>query len=384
MGVETVRKTEDLGENESQEQFLSRVSEINQNILRIYDEMEQEDKSIQKIEESFSDQIRRIAEYYKELHTRGEFKDMKTGRIKKLNEVSRTILDEMTIRQFTPWSKKIVWYALKDEFKRAWRNPIVDNASKLSNGGLLSIDTEVETLYEEQMEYIRAITNFDYLDLPKSLRLMIAEHVYKLYKKHDKEWTKHGLTVVKHQDGFHVPDPYESIIRIKEGPAYRGELYDAFKSLQKTIGDVKKKVEKDVLIAMGDRAISVEKEHQIAMSVRVIEAFFKPNANYKWKRDIKGWAQLIKKKLELKSKSGAEKFSRKVVDKKWLDENKDNKRGITREEIAKMQHRLCKYFLQFIDHFEFLTEISDLYVDTSESKRAAHSINMHDKLSDRA
>ena len=124
------------------------------------------------------------------------------------------------------------------------------------------------------------------------------------------------------------------------------------------------------------------------MGVKVLDGYFKPHANYKWKRDALKWAKLLLKKFELKSKSGAEKFSRETVSSDFYDFatmfEEDPKRGITREQIAKKQKRACVFFIQFIKHQPALLALADIFAEVSEQKRAAHSIKMNPKLSDRA
>ncbi|HJX79200.1 hypothetical protein [Glutamicibacter sp.] len=388
MGIETVKKAVDINESETQEQFLSRVSEINGHIVRIYNELEHSDKSLQEIETSLKDQINRLAEYYEELYRRGSFVDEKTQRKKSLNEVCRTILGEMSKRDFSTWTKDRVWHSLDNKYKRAWRKPIVDEDGKLVSTSLLEIDNEVETLFDEQMNHIRSFNGFDYNELPKSLRLMVAEHFYKAYRRHEREWQKHGITVVKHEDGLNIPDPFEGIIRIEEGEPYEGELYDSIVSHKKTVSAFAKKIKTGIKDKDGNRIITLEQEHEYAMGVRSLDGYFLPSKNYKWKRDLVRWAGLLLKKFELKSKSGAEKFSREPVSRNFYDFKtmfkEDPERGITREEIAKMQRRVCIFFLQFIKHHPGLLALADIFVNVSEEKRAAHSIKMNAKLSDRA
>jgi hypothetical protein len=389
VGVETVKKTDEvINENESQEQILSKVSEIKDHIIRVYDELDNNDKTVEKFEDDAIDQIRRIKDYYVELWKRGAFVDEQTQRKKDLHEVSRTILEEMDMRNMTLWSKRLVQIALTDDYKRAWRKPIVDNDGKPKDFALLGIDKEVETIFDEHMKAINLVRNFDYNELPKSLRLSIAEHVYKLYRAHDREWQKHGLTVVKHEDGLNIPDPFSGIIRVEEGEAYEGELYDAIVSHKKTIGAFAKKVKTGILDKNGKRIISLQREHELAMGVKVLDGYFKPHANYKWKRDAYRWAGLLLTKFRLKSKSGAEKFSRQPVSSEFYDFKdmfkEDPQRGLTREEIAKMQQRLCVFFMQFIRHQPGLLAMADIFAEVSEEKRAAHSIKMNLKLSDRA
>ena len=43
-----------------------------------------------------------------------------------------------------------------------------------------------------------------------------------------------------------------------------------------------------------------------------------------------------------------------------------------------------KFFLQFIEHHEGLTALSDIFENVMEEKRAGHSIKMAAKLSDTA
>ena len=386
MGQEFSKSTVPVDKTEeNHEQFLARISEINHNITRIYDEMENDERQIIRIEETKKDQIKRLEGYYRELHTRGAFVEDKTIRQKSLNEVCRTILEEMDKRNFTGYTKRWVWHVLSNDCKRAWRKPIVTEQGKLKDFSLP--DLEIQNIYDEYMDHINELIDFDYNELPKSLRISIGEHFYKAYRHHDKEWTKHDIAIVKHQDGLNIPNPFAGIIRVEEGIAYEGELFDALKGLKKAIGDSMKKMRIDMKDSKGNRVITLEREHELAMGVKTLEGIFLPMKNYKWKRDIIGWAHLILKRLELKSKSGASKWSRKKVDQRFLDGLagiEDIERGLTREEINKIQKRMVRFFLQFIQHSEGLMSLHEAFVETTEEKRAAHSIKMNPKLSDSA
>lgn len=384
MGVETLRKVEETQEiEETHEQFLSRISEINVNINRIFDEMEADEKAIIKIEKNKIDQIKRLEGYYRELHKRGAFVEPKTLRQRRLSEVNNVILEEMEKREFTPVTRRWVNHCLSDDCKRQWRAPKIDTIDGKEKSFSLP-DLETQHLYDELLDHINEIANIDYLELPKSMRLSIAEKVYKTYKYHDKQWTKHDLTVVKHEDGLNIPDPFAGIIRVEEGVPYEGEIFDVLKEIRKSVTEMMKKVKTGILDKDGNRIITLEEEHEIAMGLRTLDGYFNPMANYKWKRDIVGWAKILLRKFVLKSKSGAEKFSRKSVSSNFYDFFEDQERGITREEIAKMQKRLCIYFLQFLKHHEGLMALSTLFEKVTEEKRAAHSIKMNPKLSDRA
>lgn len=384
MGVETLKETQEPQEiEETHEQFLSRISEINVNINRIYDEMEADEQAIIKIERNKIDQIKRLEGYYRELHRRGAFVEPKTLRQRRLNEVNNVILEEMEKREFTSVTRRWVNHCLSDDCKREWRAPKIDTIDGKGKDFSLP-DLETQHLYDELLDHINEVANIDYMELPKQMRLAVAERVYKTYKYHDKEWTKHDLTVVKHEDGLNIPDPFSGIIRVEEGIPYEGEIYDVLKEIRKSVTEIMKKARTGILDKDGNRIITLKEEHEIAMGLRTLDGYFNPMANYKWKRDVPNWAKILLKKFVLKSKSGAEKFSRKNVSSNFYDFFEEQERGITREEIAKMEKRLCIFFLQFIKHHPGLMALSTLFEKITEEKRAAHSIKMNPKLSDRA
>jgi hypothetical protein len=105
--------------------------------------------------------------------------------------------------------------------------------------------------------------------------------------------------------------------------------------------------------------------------------YLKPSANDKWKRDFLGWAKILKRRLEIKSKSGAAKFSRKDVEIDGII----HRRGVTREEINKNQLRVIKAYEKFMKHVPALIALHNSFVWLLEPVRAAHSVRMHDKLS---
>lgn len=367
----------------SQEEFTSRVDEISRNISRIYDEMESDERVIKRIEVSKGDQIRRLAQYYKEQYELGVFIDTETGRQKSLNEICRTIMENMEKRNFSPFSRQLVWEILPDEYKRAWRKPILDTVEgKPQKQSLLKEDIEVDSIYNKYMDHINELANFDYNELPKNLRISIAEHFYDTYRDHDKQWSSHGISFVKHSDGLNIPNPYEEVVKLIKGKPHEGMLHEAWQDYIKTCKEVGKKIKTGILDEQGNRRISLEQEQYIANGVIIMSGMLKPLKNDKWKRDILGWTDIFLKKIELKSKSGAAKFSRKKIQIERLNINEW--RGITREEIDKNQPRMMRYFKQFMEHVPAFLMLHEIFTETMEEPRAVHSIQLHDKLADSA
>jgi hypothetical protein len=349
--------------------------QIRKNLERTYEEM----RLIATTEESRIEYINRLKEYYIMLIERGEFIEEETGRKKSKNEISRTIIDEMKNRHVPHTIRYHVPELLPDDCKRAWRQPITING-KPHSGGLLAIDSELTTIYEDYSDIIKKLDRFDYNELPKRMQLELAESVYKLYRHHDKEWSKHDLQVVKHEDGLNITDPYAGIIRIYEGKPYRGMAVNGVSQLIKVLQEVKKKYTVNIYGKDDKRKITLEQEKAIYNGYMALCGYFKPSANDKWKRDFLGWAKIFKRFFEIKSKSGAAKFSR-----KWITiDGKKHKRGITREEINKNNLKLVKAYQQFMEHIPALIEIHNSFEWLLEPVRAAHSVRMHDKLSQSA
>lgn len=344
--------------------------------------MESDERAGKRIEGSKGDQIKRLGYYYKEQFDLGVFTDAESGRPKNMNEICRTILQEMDSRNFTMYSKQRVWHVLPNEFKRAWRKPIVTEDGKLSSDSLPEEDTEVTTIYNDYMDHVNELMNFDYNELPKNLRISLGEHFYKCYRDHEKQWQTHGMSFVKHSDGLNIENPFADIVRLKKGKPYEGMLYKQWGSLIETMKECQKKVKTGVLDENGNRRITEEEEMTYVNGMIVLEGYFKPMKNDKWKRDTFGWAGIIDKFKELRSKSGAAKSSRKAYDvegmtaKKW--------RGITREEIDKNQTRMAKFYKQFIEYVPAFFIIHQQFVGMFETPRAIHSIELSDKLSDSA
>jgi hypothetical protein len=359
----------------TQEEFTTRINEIQRNLNRTYEEMGNDELITKRIEGSKSDNIRRLGEYYEQLYNIGAFVDPITGRSKRLDEICRTIQFDMKERQFTPVTRQLVVWALPDKYKRAWRKPITnDNNDK----GLSSEeDDEVESIYDTYMDHINELDTFDYNELPKAMRQNIAERVYKLYKRHDKEWTKNDIHVVKHEDGLNIPDPYAGIIRIEKGKPYRGMAVTAIKKHIKLCKEIEKKYIVGVYNKKGVRRITLDQEKQLYNAWAAIDGYLKPWANDKWKRDFIGWCKVFKQRFKLKSKSGAAKFSEKkiFINGKWV------MRGITREEIDKTQPRMCNAFMEFMEHIPALIHLHESFEWMAEPIRAAHSVELHDKLS---
>ena len=363
----------------TQEEFTSRIQEINRNLTRTYDEMENDESIIKRIEGNKSDTILRIGTYYEELFNIGAFIDTETGRPKKLNEICRTIQNEMKRRLFT---SKTQWYVVEvcpDKWKRAWRSD-VHSSGKQGNPSLPTDDDETASIYDSYLDHINELDNFDYNELPKRLRQNIAERMYKLYRHHDKQWTAHGLQVVKHEDGLNIPDPYAGIIRIEHGTAYRGMAVNGVKMAIKLLKEIEKKYATGIYDEHGKRRISLEDEKKIYNGWMALIGYLKPSGNDKWKRDLIGWCKIFIRRFSIKSKSGAAKWSRKKI---YVD-GKFVMRGITREEMGKNQPRLCKAFMEFMEHFPALLEMHQGFELMSEPVRAAHSVQLHEKLSQSA
>jgi hypothetical protein len=361
----------------TQEEFTSRIQEINRNLTRTYDEMENDESIIKRIEGNKSDTILRIGKYYEELFNIGAFIDPETGRPKKLNEICRTIQNEMKRRLFT---SKTQWYVVEvcpDKWKRAWRSDVVHSSGKQGNPSLPTDDDETASIYDSYLDHINELDNFDYNELPKRLRQNIAERMYKLYRHHDKQWTTHGLQVVKHEDGLSIPDPYAGIIRIERGEPYEGMAVDGIRKHIKLCREIEKKYLIGVMDSSGNRRISLDEEKKLYNAWAALDGYLRPWANDKWKRDLLGWCKIFKHKFKIKSKSGAAKFSRKKI---FID-GKDVMRGITREEIDKNQPRLCNAFLEFIEFFPALIDLHSSFEVLAEPVRAVHSVMLHDKLS---
>jgi hypothetical protein len=365
----------------NQEQDVVRVSEIGKNIERLYGEMKSDEVIYNRIIETKRDQIRRLAQYYKQQIENDCCFDKNKNKITSTHHICRIIIDEMTDRGFTGDTKVEVYRTLGDDYKRAWRQPVTNNGKV--GMPTLEMDAELQTYYEEKMKIVDSLDNFDYNELPKPLKMLFAEKVYDLYKYHDKQWTHHGLHIVKHpQDDFSNLDPFSEIVSIEKGEPYEGELYEVYTELRKVVTEMCKKIKHDLKDENGERRITLEQEHMFANGVRVFIGYLKPHSNYKWKRDLFGWSRILGKRMELKSKSGAAKFSRKPVEIAELDIK--TWRGITREEIDKNQNRLYKYFGQFIEHFGSLIIFHQIFETISEPIRAEHSVKLHEKLSNRA
>lgn len=357
------------------EEIILSPEQIQKNLERTYDEM----RLLANSEESKIEHIHRLEGYYRQLHRLGVFVDKDTGRRKELNEISRTIIDEMKIKNVPKRVQQYVPEVLPDDCKRAWRRPITING-KLQDRSLLAIDSEVTTIYESYSQIVRQLEGFDYNELPKRMQLELAEQVYKLYRHHDKEWSRHDIHVVKHDDGLNIPDPYAGIIRIYEGKPYRGMAVNGVSQLIKVLQEVKKKYTVNIYGKDEKRKITLEEEKTIYNGYMTLCGYFKPSANDKWKRDFEGWKEILKRRLQIKSKSGAAKSSRKVID---ID-GKKHKRGITREEIDKNQLRMIKAYEQFMEYLPPFLAIHKGFEWLLEPIRAAHSVRMHDKLSQSA
>lgn len=357
------------------EEIILSPEQIQKNLERTYEDM----RLLADSEESKIEHIHRLEGYYRQLYRLGVFTDKDTGRRKSLNEISRTIIDEMKERNVPIRVQKYVPECLPDDCKRAWRQPITING-KVQERTLLAIDSEVTTIYESYSELVKQLDSFDYNELPKRMQLELAEQVYKLYRHHDKEWTRHDLQVVKHEDGLNIPDPYAGIIRIYEGKPYRGMAVNGVKQTIKLLKEIEKKYMVNIYGKDEKRKITLEQEKQIYNGWMALCGYLKPFANDKWKRDFLGWKEILKKRLQIDSKSGAAKFSRKIID---ID-GKKHKRGITREEIDKTQLRMIDAYEQFMKYWTGLIDLHKSFEWLLEPVRAAHSVRMHNKLSQSA
>ena len=364
----------------SQEEFTRSVNQINRNLERTYGEMHDDEVTTRRIEGTKADSIRRLAAYYRELHSIGAFIEEETGAKRDLHEICGVIQHEMQKRMFTPKTVWQVYDVLPDDCKRAWRS--IANTTKSGTPKVVVSEVETANKYASTIEHINEIDNIDYSEFPKGFRLQVAERVYKLYRHHDKEWTKHDLTVVKHSDGLNINNPYSAIIRLHKGEPYEGMALDGLDIFIKACKDLRKVYQTMIFDKDGNRRVSLEEERNIYNGWAALTGMILPSKNNKWKRDLLGWCKIFLKKVELKSKSGAAKWSRKLVHLEEMD--KDMYRGITREEITKNQKRMMLAFKDFIEWFPELLFIHDTFVSGMEPVRAEHSVRMHEKLSQSA
>lgn len=369
----------------NQEQFTTRVEEIKRNVERLYEEMYADEVLHQRIFETKRDQIRRLAAYYNEQINLGVCFDIKKRSITDTHHISRLILEQMSIpgRIFSELSKREVHAALNDDYKRAWRKIVTpDGKGSITP---LEMDDELQVLFNEMMEHANELAIFDYNEFPKPLKIRFAERVYQMWKHHDKEIAKHGIQVVKHQeDGFYVEDRFPEIIKIEETEPYEGELCDVIKENIKIMREWYKKVK-----VQRPPNLTIEMEHEWAMGIRSLNGFLKPWGNYKWKKELYGWAGILKRRILLRNKCAAAKSSRiptkfdNVMLKDWkeLVEEELKPRGITREEIDKNHLKCIKFFQQFVKHFPGLIEFTQSFDGMTATYRARHSVRLHEKLS---
>lgn len=359
-----------------QNQLVLSANDIKSQIESIYAEMKADDITVEELEQKKVIKIKNLETDYERLFEMGEFKDEETGRIKSQNEICRTILEEMDRRDFSNWTKHQVWVTLKDSHKRAWRKPVDGtydpNTGKLTKVSLL--DPETDVLYNKYMDHINELFEFDYNDLPKSLQISIGEHFFKCYKVHNDAWLKQGITLVKHEQDTHDASKGDPI-RIETRKKRKGELYHSMEELRDVITEC-------LPIIESHPPEDLDNEHKYANAVRGLTAYFIPWKNSKWKKDWMNWIEIHIKQVELRSKSGAAKFSKIHVTS--VEEGIDAWQGITREEIDKNRRRILRFARDFTKNFPYLAELSEYFMSEIEPVRAIHTVKLHSKMSEAA
>lgn len=360
----------------NQNQMVLSVDGILKDIDKIYEEIKLGDDSIIESEETKKQRIVTLSKYYIKLQEAGELKDEETGRVKSKNEICRTILDEMDRRNIGDWSRKYVWESLDHSLKRAWRKPIDGTFDTISGKlrGQSLLDSETKYIYDKYMNAITLLKDFDYNELPKGAQIMLGEQMFDCYKHHNEEWLKHKITLVKGEQDTHDPSKGDPI-RIETRKKRKGELYEVMVELRDAINEC-------LPIVHDNPPEDLEKEHKYANAIRGLTAYFIPWKNRKWKKDWLDWINIHLKEKELRSKSGAAKFSRiHVVS---IEDGIDAWQGITREEIDKNRHRILSFARDFIKNFPYLAALSEYFMEQVEPHRAIHTVKLHGRMSEAA
>ena len=338
--------------------------------------MKSDDIAVEQLEETKGSKIVKLKDYYMSLLEIGQFKDEETGRPKDKHEICRTILEEMDKRNFSEWTKRRVDQSLGDDYKRAWRKPI-EGTFDIKTGkpkGFSLPDAETDLIYNKYMDFINELDNFDYNELPRSLQISIGERFFKCYKYHNDQWLKQGITLVKHEQDTHDASKGDPI-RIETHKQRKGELYHAMVELKEVIDECLPVVE-------SHPPEDLAKEHKYANAVRGLTAYFIPWKNSKWKKDWMRWIDIHIKQVELRSKSGAAKFSKIHITS--VEEGIDAWQGITREEIDKNRPRILRFARDFTKNFPYLADLSEYFMTEIEPVRAIHTIKLHPKMSEAA
>lgn len=352
------------------------VDVILKDIEDVYEQMRIDDENSNVSQETKIKRIKKLEEYYIKLEEAGELKDAETGRIKSKNEICRTVLDEMDRRSISTWTKRWVWENIRDDCKRAWRKPI-DGTFDTTSGklkGFSLLDSETQNIYDKYMDAVKLLKDFDYNELPKSAQIMLGEQFYDCYKHHNDEWLKHKITLVKGEQDTHDPSKGDPI-RIETGKKRRGELVISMEELRDAINEC-------IPIVESNPPDDLNLEHKYANAIRGLTAYFIPWKNRKWKKDWLNWINIHIREKELRSKSGAAKFSKIHVTS--IEEGIDAWQGITREEIDKNRGRILKFARDFLRNFPYLGALSEYFMTVVEQPRALHTVKLHGKMSEAA
>ena len=361
--------------NQNQGQLVLSVDGILENINKIYEEMRIEDHTVGEVDETKAEKIIKLKDLYLELINAGEFKDEETGRIKTRNEIARTILDEMEKRELN-WSRQRVWDTLGDDYKRAWRRPIEGTFDTKTGKpmGVALLDSETKFIYDKYMKAVQLLKDFDYNELPKGAQIMLGEQFFDCYKHHNEEWLKHKITLVKGEQDTHDATKGDPI-RIETGKKRRGELVVSMEELRDAINEC-------IPIIESNPPEDLNMEHKYANAVRGLTAYFIPWKNRKWKKDWLNWINIHIREKELRSKSGAAKFSKIHVTS--IEEGIDAWQGITREEIDKNRSRILRFARDFVRNFPYLGALSEYFMTVVEPPRALHTVKLHNTMSEAA
>ena len=355
----------------NQNQLVLSVVDIKKQIESLYTEMKSDDIIKEDLERTKVTKIKKLRDYYLSLLEAGQFKDEDTGRPKDKHEICRTILEEMDKRDFSQWSKASVWYALSDDYKRAWRKPITNNG-KLQSSSLLNPETDI--IYNQYMDHINELFEFDYNELPKSLQISIGEHFFKCYKKHNDEWLKLGITLVKHEQDTHDASKGDPI-RIETHRGGGGELYHAMVELKEVIDECLPVVE-------SHPPEDLAKEHKYANAVRGLTAYFIPWKNSKWKKDWGGWIEIHVEQVNLGLNQVLPNSQRFISHQ--LRKGLMHGRELPEKPVDKNRPRILRFARDFTKNFPYLADLSEYLVTEIEPVRAIHTIKLHPKMSEAA
>lgn len=351
-----------------------RHAQIDEKINRIYVEIIETTKQVKNALETQRDCIERLGEYYHKQYQLGTFVDQKTQRKLSPGDICAYITNELEdrMKEFKSEEeldsiRKLVARYLPSEYKRQY-----NHAESINQPG---IDSQI--YFKEVMEKLDYVKDLQHKHLTRDQLRAIFEKLYDVEQLHEDYCDLHNIALIDDRKqncftGTAEDDPCKERVRMFEPEPREGVLYEKACELVDTTYDMAQTIKKFPLH-------DLQLEIKCARAIDSLLWYFAFFNNKKHRRDSYGWGAVMKKSGEYGTKAGAAKMTA-VKGFKAREKEMDEKRKVTREQLANNFETMPAMFMRFVEWHPYLMLLHDVFVDAIQPIRADLSIDLRPKL----